>query len=291
MAAILIVDTVGESFEAVSAALTDGGWDVAAGEAATFGSASADAIVLATDAAGFTAAQQQLQLARGSGPLGIPVLLVIDLDRSGWDRTFGSAEALNVEALLDKPVDAAALVSRLTAIQAARAAAGARGPPASGGAGDAARAGAPDEQLGSIIDRAVANEEAAAAFYRRAAESVSDPVSQEALESLMRDEEEHKRLLEEFRSGDRTLPEGHTDTGAIVESFGVPDFTETISPADAFLLAANKEKLAVDMYENWAKLYPAGPERELLEGLAEVERRHKAKVEAMFTNAAFPEAW
>jgi len=276
MAAILIVDTVGESFEAVSAALTDGGWDVAAGEAATFGSASADAIVLATDAAGFTAAQQQLQLARGSGPLGIPVLLVIDLDRSGWDRTFGSAEALNVEALLDKPVDAAALVSRLTALLAAR---------------DAARAGAPDEQLGSIIDRAVANEEAAAAFYRRAAESVSDPVSQEALESLMRDEEEHKRLLEEFRSGDRTLPEGHTDTGAIVESFGVPDFTETISPADAFLLAANKEKLAVDMYENWAKLYPAGPERELLEGLAEVERRHKAKVEAMFTNAAFPEAW
>lgn len=276
MAAILIVDTVGDSFEAIAAALADGGWDVAAGEAATFGSASADAIVLATDAGGFAAAQQQLQIARGSGGLGMPVLLVIELDRSGWDRTFGSAEALNVEALLDKPVDPAALVSRLTAILAAR---------------DAARASGPDDQLGSIIDRAVANEEAAAAFYRQASESVSDPVSKDALESLMRDEQEHKKLLEEFRRGDRSMPEGHTATGAIVESFGVPDFSETISPADAFLLAANKEKLAVEMYENWAKLYPAGPERDLLEGLAEVERRHKAKVEAMFTNAAFPEAW
>ena len=64
-----------------------------------------------------------------------------------------------------------------------------------------------------------------------------------------------------------------------------------MSPADAFLLAANKEKLAVEMYENWAKLYPEGAERELLLQLAEVERAHKAKVEAMFTNAAFPEAW
>ena len=276
MSAILIVDTVGDSSEAIAAALAGGEWDVAAGGAASFGAASADAIVLATDATGFAAAQQQLQAARGSGGLGTPVLLVIDLDRSGWDRTFGSADALNVEALLDKPVDAPALVSRLQAILAAR---------------DAARTDGPDAQLTSIIDRAVANEEAAAAFYRRAAESVSDPVSRDALESLMRDEQEHKQLLEEFRSGERSMPEGHTATGAIVESFGVPDFSETISPADAFLLAAIKEKLAVEMYENWAKLYPAGPERELLEGLAEVERRHKAKVEAMFTNAAFPEAW
>ena len=32
-------------------------------------------------------------------------------------------------------------------------------------------------------------------------------------------------------------------------------------------------------------------ERELLMQLAEVERRHKAHVEALFTNAAFPEVW
>jgi hypothetical protein len=38
-------------------------------------------------------------------------------------------------------------------------------------------------------------------------------------------------------------------------------------------------------------LYPEGAERQLLLHLSEVERGHKARVEAMFTNAAFPESW
>ena len=84
---------------------------------------------------------------------------------------------------------------------------------------------------------------------------------------------------------------GKVAAGSLVEKFGSPAFSPDLSPADTFLLAARKEKLAVEFYENWAALYPEGAERELLLGLAEVERRHKAKVEAMFTNAAFPEAW
>jgi len=64
-----------------------------------------------------------------------------------------------------------------------------------------------------------------------------------------------------------------------------------MSPADAFLLAAKKERLAMQMYRNWAALYAAGPERDLLLRLAEMERQHQAHVEAMFSDAAFPEVW
>ena len=145
--------------------------------------------------------------------------------------------------------------------------------------------------MSAILARAIANEESAAAFYRQAAERLSDPVTRDALQGLMRDEIEHKRLLEEFRSGARSLPEGSRSGGSLLEFLGAPDFTTDMSPAEAFLLAAKKEKLAVEFYENWAKLYPGGAERELLLGLAEVERRHKEKVENMYTNAAFPEAW
>ena len=148
-----------------------------------------------------------------------------------------------------------------------------------------------DVEMTTIVARAIANEESSAAFYRQAAGRVSDLVTREALEGLMRDEIDHKRILEEFRSGARPLPAGNTSGGSLVESLGSPDFTTEMSPADAFLLAARKEKLAVEFYENWAKLYADGPERELLLKLAEVERRHKAKVEDLFTNAAFPEAW
>lgn len=273
MARILLIDTVGDCREAIGDALRGSGWDVdVADDPAGTAVAEPDAIVLATDAAGLGQALQAVQPARKAGAA---TVLVVDLDRSGWDRTFGSPEALDVDAIFDRPADAQAVARRVGGILAART----EGLQLAG------------KELSAILDRAIANEEAAAAFYRQAAARVADAVTRDALESLMRDEEEHKQLIEEFRSGARALPEGTTASGSLVESFGTPDFSAEMSPADAFLLAAQKEKLAVEFYENWAKLYPEGDERQLLLRLAEIERRHKAKVEAMFSNAAFPESW
>jgi rubrerythrin len=264
MSTVRIIDTVGDSQEALTQAFKTAGFTVARQDAA-----QADAVVLATDAAGIGAA---LERARAAD---VPVILVADLDRSGWDRTFGSAEGLGVDALFDSPVDAAALVARLQGILAAREEV--RRP-------DAAR-------MGAILDRAIAGEEASEAFYLQAAGSVTDAATRDALEGLARDERGHKRLIEEFRSGARPLPRGAASGGSLVETFGTPAFSEDMTPADAFLLAARKEALAVELYENWARLYPEGPERDLLLRLAGVERGHKARVEAMFSNAAFPERW
>jgi rubrerythrin len=274
MSKVLLIDTVGDASRTLTQPLRAAGWKVTVRkDPATARGAAADAIVLATDAAGLGAALKEVQAARQAS--GTPVVLVADLDRSGWDRTFGSAEALDVDALFDSPVDPEALLARLHGILAAREAV--RRPDAS--------------HMPSILDRAIANEEAAEAFYRQAAGSVSDAATRDALEGLMRDEREHKHLIAEFKSGARPLPEGVSPGGSLVESLGTPAFSADMSPADAFLLAARKEKLAVEFYENWAGLYPQGPERDLLLRLAEIERRHKVHVEAMFSNAAFPERW
>jgi rubrerythrin len=275
MARILVVDRLQDECEALKRALGEAGWEVVvADDAAACRTASADAIVLAADAADLARAHAHVEAVREE--LATPVILVADFDRSGWDRTFTSPEALNVDALFDRPVDAQALVRRLAGILAAR---------------EDARLLAAAPEMSSIVDRAIVNEEAAAAFYRRAAERISDPQTKEVLESLMRDEQEHKRLLQEFRSGARPLPDATVQTTTLVEVFGAPQFSEELAPSDALLLAANKERLAVEFYENWAKLYPDGEERRLLLYLANVERGHKVRVEAMFANAAFPESW
>ena len=275
MGRILVVDTVGDVGESLTWALGEAGWEVlVVGDAAVCRTTPADAIVLATDAAGLARAQVHVESLREES--GTPVILVMDLDRSGWDRTFSSPEALNVDALFDRPVDARALVQRLAGMLAAR---------------DDAQKLAVAPEMSSILDQAIVNEERAAAFYRRAAERISNAETREVLETLMRDEQEHKRLLEEFRLGVRPLPKTTAQTATLVEAFGAPPFGVGMSPADAFLLAANKERLAVEFYENWAKLYPEGEERQLLLHLAGVERGHKARVEAMFANAAFPESW
>jgi len=274
MGRILVVDTVGDTLPALRPALEGAGFEVVVEAALECCITPADAIVLATDAGGLAQSLPQVQTVREAS--GTPVILVTDLDRSGWDRTFSAPEALSADALLDKPVDTAVLLQRLRGMLAARA---------------QAESVAAAPEMNAILDQAVANEEAAAAFYRRAAAAISRADTGEALESLMRDEEEHKRVLEEFRSGARSLPSGTTHPGALVEAFGTPALSTDMAPADAFLLAAHKERLSVELYTNWAALYPAGPERELLLRLAEVERRHKERVEAMFSNAAFPEVW
>ena len=277
MSKILVIDTVGDSREPLAQALGASGWEVVTDDnAALSGGMRPDAIILATDAARMGHTLKELEGLRQS--VRVPLILVVDLDRSGWDRTFGSAEGLNVDALFDKPVNTDALVMRLAGILAARQV-------------DAPPAADALVMMKDILERAIANEEAAEAFYRTAADAVMQPASRDVLLDLMREEAEHKRLLEEFRSGARALPEAGPADGSIVETFGTPDFSPDMSPADAFLLAANKEKLAIETYENWAKLYPPGPERELLLRMAQVERRHKVKVEDLFTNASFPEAW
>jgi rubrerythrin len=147
------------------------------------------------------------------------------------------------------------------------------------------------EAADPVIARAVANEEAAAAFYRHAAQAAQREDTREALEGLAREEEEHKRLLQDFKAGKELPASPAAKEAGILESVGAPDFSHDMSPADAFLLAARKEKLAADFYTNWADLCPPGPERDVLMKLSEIERKHKATVEAMFTNAAFPERW
>ena len=145
---------LGTSGEALKRALGEAGWEVVvADDAAACRTTPADAIVLATDAAGLARAQAHVEAVREKS--GTPVILVVDLDRSGWDRTFASPESLNVDALFDRPVDAQALVRRLAGILAAR---------------EDVRKLAAAPEMSSILDRAIVNEEAAAAFYRRAAE-------------------------------------------------------------------------------------------------------------------------
>jgi DNA-binding response OmpR family regulator len=236
--------------------------------------ADADAIVLAASTGQLATALPQATALRGSRRT--PILLATDLATSHWDETFGMPEALDVDALLGLPIDTAAMVQRIEGILEARASVGPH---------------APVPGMKAIIERAIANEEAAEAFYRRAAAAVGDPETKEILSRLADEEKEHRDLLVEFRRGSRPLPPSPSVPPSLVDSLGCPNFTPDLKPPDAFLLAACKERLAVRFYEDWAKLYPPGAERELLDELAGVERRHQEHVEGMFSNASFPESW
>lgn len=273
---LLILDTVNRVGPALPKAFRAAGWQVRvtatpppAGEGKP-----ATAIVLAATAENLAGAlSRTLALRTGHTP---PVVLLTDLDRSGWDRTFEAPEALDVDALFDLPADADAVLRRVQGLLEAAA---------------EGRTRTPSRGMRAIIDRAVANEAAAADFYQRAAAATAHPETREALLSLARDEEGHKQMLQQFKDGKIRLPETSADAGQILEYMRTPELSTDMSPADAFLLAARKEKLAVEFYRNWAALYAPGPERTLLEQLADIEQQHRVRVEAIFINASFPESW
>jgi rubrerythrin len=276
MSTITVIDADGGVHQTLSSALEAAGWQTSC-VARVADAPPADAIIVAAQPGNPAAALADVMALRAKPESAdAPLVLVANLERTGWDRTFESEGAFQVDAMFDMPVDADAVVRRLQGIFAAR---------------EEVEPLKNHPEFDKIIARAVANEEAAEAFYNKAAELVTDDTTRQGLLSLANDERDHKQLLLEFEAGGRSLPSGEIKAGAMVEALGAPDMTTELTPADAFLLAARKEKMAVEFYENWAALYGPGPERELLSGLAEVERRHKAHVEEMFCNAAFPEAW
>jgi len=272
---ILLIDTLGDSHQAIKDVMGVAGWEVVVVDnPAEACPGWADAVVLATDVVDLGRTLREVQAACKAD--GVPLVLIVDMDRSGWEQTFCSADALEVDVIFDKPLEVDALIKRLKGIQSAR---------------QEVPLDNTSPEMSTIIARAIENEKEAAAFYRRAAEKVGDGPVHDALEGLMADEQEHRKILEEFRAGTRPLPKDIAKGGSLVECFGAPKFDSDMSPADSFLLAAQKEKRAVEFYEKWADFYNDGPERELLLYLAEIERNHKAKVESMFACAAFPESW
>jgi rubrerythrin len=277
MATVLIIDVKVEAGAALRAALEARGFQVEVlpgPEKAKAAARRADAIILAAHVGDLASILPATARLRGRWP--VPLVLVTTFERTGWDEVAGAREAFDVDALLGLPVDAQAAVNRIEGLLQSRAQAGSR------------RQGI---DMKTILDQAIANEEAAEAFYLRAARAVATRESKDALDQLAKDERGHKQLLLDFRTGRRPLPAAPDAPTHLVDSLGAPDVTADLNPADAFLVAARKEKLAVKFYEDWAKLYPPGPERELLAKLAGMERQHQTRVEGMFANAAFPEAW
>ena len=187
-----IVDRGGDTSRRCRDSLLAEGWKVEVAESPAEVKGLVDAVIVANDLAGVEKLRERPALRA------VPVVLVASPDRSGWDRTFQDETAFRVDALLDLPVDAPALVKRLRGILEAREAVSPQKPPA---------------EFREIIRRAVANEEAAESFYRKAAAASHVPQTRSVLEDLARDERGHKHVLLEFLEGKRAFtstPVGHT---------------------------------------------------------------------------------
>jgi rubrerythrin len=144
-----------------------------------------------------------------------------------------------------------------------------------------------------ILELAIRMEQHGREFYTQAAALVSMPGAKELLEELGREEVEHEAMFLQLQAREdyeslaqgEVPPDLHLSDYLITAPIG-PDST----PQDVLIHAIRMEQSAIDLYSAWASLY-AGTEIEaLLEGLVAEERRHKARLEAVYSDR-FLEDW
>jgi rubrerythrin len=146
--------------------------------------------------------------------------------------------------------------------------------------------------LKDILDLAVLKEvEAQELYIDLCLKSESDAV-REVFQMLISQEKQHQAIIEKYRVGD--LKQGglhmeHPCDYHIAEHFAEPKPTADMELKDAFLYAADREKESYEFYVKLVHMHMPGNVRGLLENLASQELEHKAFVESLFTDVAFPQ--
>ncbi len=143
-----------------------------------------------------------------------------------------------------------------------------------------------------IIDMAIANEIEAYEFYEEVAQTTTDKGLKILFTEFAEEEKGHRLTLESLKSkqNQKFTFVGATDY-KISETVDTPKLSLKMKPADAVALAMKKEEESMKMYQGLAQSATEEEELHLFMNLANMEQEHKAKMEDLYNQVAFPEVW
>ena len=148
------------------------------------------------------------------------------------------------------------------------------------------------EDYRSIISNAIDREIEAYTFYRTIREKVEDENLKSLFNELAGEESKHRKTLEALLMKEPgELGFSTKRDYKVAETLETPPLSADLKPLDGLVIAIRKELDAMQMYTQLAALSDNPEQRELFESLASMERGHKARLEDIYTNMAFPEVW
>lgn len=148
------------------------------------------------------------------------------------------------------------------------------------------------KQYEDILSTAVNNEVEAYEFYKAAAEKISDSSLKSVFSDLAKEELKHKVLLEGYLKNEgKKLKFDETKDYKVSETVEEKPLSTDMKFVDAIALAMKKEEEAMNMYNQFAESSEDEAQREAFLELAKMELGHKARLEEIYTNAAYVEVW
>ena len=143
-----------------------------------------------------------------------------------------------------------------------------------------------------ILSLAIDREVEAYSFYRSVSDKVKDPALKSLFNELAGEERKHREFLQAFLS--RDVSKFHFDAGKdykVGDALPTPALSIGMKPLEGLVIAIKKELEAMQMYTQLASHSTDVEQQLLFSQLANMERAHKARLEDIYTNMAFPEAW
>ncbi len=137
--------------------------------------------------------------------------------------------------------------------------------------------------VNEILDFAIKEEEKARDFYLYLAKRVERPAMKKNFEEFAGEEQKHKERLLEVKEGKRTAKEVEE-----VPDMKMSDYLVNVTPSrdmdygDALILAMKREKAAYRLYTRLAEVVEDENMRQVFQGLASEEAKHKMAFEVEY---------
>ncbi|RME28333.1 MAG: rubrerythrin [Deltaproteobacteria bacterium] len=146
------------------------------------------------------------------------------------------------------------------------------------------------ETIEQIIEFAIKEEEASAAFYRSLAGKMDRQWMKKVFEDFAAEEEGHKQKLLKFQAGEIELPPQEKIQDLKISEYLVEaDLTADMDYQQALMVAMKKEKAAFRMYTELAGVATSEDARQLLLALAQEEAKHKLRFETEYDDVILAE--
>jgi rubrerythrin len=148
------------------------------------------------------------------------------------------------------------------------------------------------ENFRQIISQAIDGEIEAYTYYQTVSEKVVDRALKSIFAELAGDELKHREFLQGIIvKGPDSLHVEESHDYKIADTLASHRLSLNLKPIDGITLAIRKELDAMQMYTQLAQVAGDPEEKRMFQELAKMERGHKARLEDIYTNMAFPEVW
>ena len=148
----------------------------------------------------------------------------------------------------------------------------------------------PSMSLDDILKDAIEREQAAHDFYLGLSRTTVRPGMREVFEQFAGEELAHKARLQRVRDGDvQLVPKGKVVDLGIAEHLAGLEPQGDLDYAQALMLAMQREKASFRLYTALAGHATDPVARDLFQGLAQEEARHKLRFEIEYDEAILTE--